>query len=125
MVVDVPADIPVLQRGQYVVEALGRCAACHTPRNILSGLDPGAWMAGGRAPEGHGRIRNITPHADGIGDWSETDIVYSVETGFTSEFDSFASTMAGVQLNMAQLSEADRQAIAAYLKHIPAIAFSQ
>ena len=122
MVVDVPADDPVLLRGRYLVEALGHCAACHTPRNILGGPDLGSWMAGGAAPEGQGRIPNITPHPDGIGDWSLTDIVYSLETGFTPEFDSFGSTMADVQLNMAQLPEADRQAIAAYLKHIPGIA---
>ena len=122
MVVDVPADNTVLQRGRYLVEALGHCSACHTPRNIFGGPDLGAFLAGGPTPEGKGRIPNITPHADGIGDWTETDIVYSLETGFTPEFDSFGFTMADVQLNMAQLSESDRAAIAAYLKHIPAVA---
>ncbi|MEP0940742.1 MAG: cytochrome c [Rhizobiaceae bacterium] len=122
MVVDVPADNEVLNRGRYLVEALGHCAACHTPRNILGGPDLGAWMAGGATPDGKGRIPNITPHADGIGGWSETDIIYSLETGFTPEFDSFGSTMADVQLNMAQLPDSDRAAIAAYLKYIPSVA---
>ena len=122
MVVDIPADNAVLNRGRYLVEALGHCSACHTPRNILGGPDSSAFLAGGPAPEGQGRIPNITPHETGIGDWTETDIVYSLETGFTPEFDSFGSTMADVQLNMARLPESDRAAIAAYLKHIPAVA---
>ncbi|MEO0546086.1 MAG: cytochrome C, partial [Pseudomonadota bacterium] len=47
---------------------------------------------------------------------------YSLESGFTPEFDSFGSTMADVQLNMAKLPASDREAIALYLKSIPSVA---
>ena len=105
--------------GRYLVEALGHCGECHTPRNVIGGPKADRRLAGGPSPEGDGTIPNITPHADGIGGWSVKDIVYSLETGFTPEFDSFGSSMTSVQQNMAKLTDEDRQAIAAYLKSIP------
>ena len=125
MVIDVPQDNAVLQRGRYLVEALAHCGECHTPRNALGGPKFSAWLAGGISPEGNAKIPNITPHADGIGSWDEKDIAYSLESGFTPEFDSFGSTMVDVQLNMARLPASDREAIAAYLKTIPAVASGQ
>lgn len=110
-----------MQRGRYLVEALGHCGECHTPRNFIGGLDKSRWLGGGVAPEGNEKIPNITPHTDGIGDWSIGDIADSLKTGFTPEFDSFGSSMADVQLNMAKLSDQDRDAIAAYLKAVPAV----
>ncbi len=111
-------DNPVLRRGRYLVEALGHCGECHTPRNVIGGPDKSRWMAGGIGPEGKEKIPNITPHKDGIGAWSEVDISYALESGFTPEFDSFGSSMVDVQENMARLPETDRKAIAAYLKAI-------
>ncbi|MEM7091250.1 MAG: cytochrome c, partial [Pseudomonadota bacterium] len=40
------AGEPELERGRYLVEALGHCAECHTPRTALGGLDRSAWLAG-------------------------------------------------------------------------------
>ena len=62
---------------------------------------------------------NITPSDDGIGDWSEDDIAYLLETGNTPDFDVIGESMAPVQENMAQLTAADRKAIAAYIKSLP------
>lgn len=111
-----------LLRGRYLVEALGHCAECHTPRNPIGGLKSARWLAGGAAPEGGGKIPNITPHDSGIGSWSEGDIVYYLESGFTPDFDSVGGTMTSVQQNMAKLPKADLEAIAAYLKAVPAVA---
>jgi len=107
-----------LERGRYLVEALGHCAECHTPRNALGGLDTGRWMAGAPSPDGRGRIPNITPAAL---DWSEVDIAAYLKTGFTPDFDSAGGEMAEVVQNMSNLSDADLAAIAAYLKAIPAV----
>lgn len=112
----------ILQKGQYLVEALAHCGACHTPRDALGGRDRTRAMGGAIAPDGKGKIPNITSHADGIADWSQTDLADSLATGFTPEYDSFGSTMADVQLNMARLSDDDRQAIAAYIKSLPPVA---
>ncbi|WP_202815301.1 cytochrome c [Aureimonas sp. AU12] len=123
-VVALPADASELvNRGQYLVEGPGHCGECHTPRQFggLGGLDHANWLAGGPAPEGRGRIPNITP-GGAIADWSEGDIATYLETGFTPDFDSVGGSMVEVQHNMAKLPAEDRQAIAAYLKAVPAVA---
>lgn len=112
---------PGLARGQYLVESITHCGECHTPRNAIGGPNNDRWLAGGVSPEGKERIPNITPHKDGVGGWSVDDIVNSLETGFTPEFDSFGSSMADVQENMAKLPISDLQAIAAYLKSVPPV----
>ncbi len=119
-VIDV-GDDPQLQRGRYLVEAMAHCAECHTPRDFTGGLETGRWMAGAPNPSGRGGIPNISPHENGIASWSAEDIVNSLETGFTPEFDSFGGSMVAVQENMAKLSRSDLEAIAAYLKAIPAV----
>lgn len=118
-VVDLGADDAVLARGQYLVEGLGHCGECHTPRDFAGGLKKGSWLAGAPNPDGRGRIPNITPGGT-IADWSEADIAYYLESGFTPDFNSVGGSMADVQENMAKLPASDRDAIAAYLKAIPA-----
>lgn len=113
------ADAEV-KRGQYLVEGPGHCGECHTPRNALGGLDTSKWLAGGPNPEGEGRIPNITPGSSTIGKWSKDEIAAYLETGFTPDFDSVGGSMVEVQKNMAELPASDRNAIAAYLKAIPA-----
>ena len=49
----------------------------------------------------------------------EDDIAYLLETGNTPDFDVIGESMAPVQENMAQLTAADRKAIAAYIKSLP------
>ncbi|MBV2142619.1 cytochrome c [Falsochrobactrum sp. TDYN1] len=114
-----------VKRGQYLSEALGHCGECHTPRNIIGGLKTNQWMAGSLSPEtgsdgSKGIVPNITSGEGGIDSWSENDIAYALQSGFTPDFDSLGGSMADVVANMAQLTDADREAIAAYLKAIPA-----
>src|SRR5690606_35797779 len=109
-----------VKRGQYLVEGPGHCGECHTPRDILGGLKTDQWLAGGPNPEGEGRVPDITPREGGFGSWSAGDIASYLETGFTPDFDSVGGSMVAVQKNMAALSKEDRDAIAAYLKAIPA-----
>lgn len=109
-----------VRHGQYLVEGPGHCGECHTPRNMIGGLETSKWLAGGPNPEGEGRIPNITPGSDTIGKWSKEEIAAYLETGFTPDFDSVGGSMVEVQKNMAELPAADRAAIAAYLKAIPA-----
>ena len=105
--------------GQYLVEGPGHCGECHSPRNALGGTDKTRWLAGAVAAEGEGVVPNITPGEGGIGDWSASEISGYLETGFTPDYDSVGGAMVDVQKNMAKLSPADREAIAAYLKAVP------
>jgi mono/diheme cytochrome c family protein len=118
-VVAVDAGDEVLARGRYLVEGLGHCGECHTPRDLSGGLKRGRWLAGAPNPDGKGRIPNITGGEGGIGSWSAADVAYYLETGFTPDFDSVGGSMADVQRNIAMLTGDDRAAIAAYLKSIP------
>lgn len=111
----------MVKRGQYLVEGPGHCGECHTPRNALGGFLSEKWLAGGPNPEGEGSIPNITPGSKSMGSWSEGDIVTYLESGFTPDYDSVGGSMVEVQKNMAELTAADREAIAAYLKAIPAV----
>lgn len=101
------------RRGRYLVEGLGHCAECHTPRNALGGLERDRWLAGGPVPGGKGSYPNITPAKLR---WSEADVVEYLQSGFTPDFDSAGGQMALVVENMAQLPAEDRAAIAAYLQ---------
>ena len=114
-----PSDTPELERGRYLVEALGHCAECHTPRNALGGLKTDLWMSGAPNPSGEGRIPNITPAAL---DWSAGEIAEYLSSGFTPEFDMAGGEMAAVIRNISQLSDDDRTAIAAYVKALPPVA---
>lgn len=109
---------PAQTRGRYLVEALGHCGECHTPRNALGGLQRGKWLSGAPNPDGKGRVPNITP---GKLKWDEADIAYYLETGFTPEFDSVGGHMVSVVDNLGHLPASDRAAIAAYLKRVPPV----
>lgn len=106
---------PEEMRGRYLVEALGHCGECHTPRGALGGLQTDRWLAGGPTPDGKGRFPNITP---GTLDWSEADIAEYLNSGFTPEYDSAGGHMALVVENTAHLLAEDRAAMAAYLKRV-------
>ncbi len=66
-------------------------------------------------------VPHLTPHSDGLADWSERDIVRYLKSGFTPEYDTAGGSMAEVQENLARLPDADREAIAAYLKALPPV----
>ena len=105
-----------LERGRYLVEALGHCGECHTPRNTLGGLDYSRWLHGAPTPDGKGKVPALTP--DKL-DWSALDIASYLATGFTPEYDVAGGHMADVVQNLAHLPESDLQAITAYLKALP------
>lgn len=109
-------------RGAFLVEGLGHCAECHSPRDPLGGIITAKRFAGGPDPEGKSRVPNITPHADGIAGWSQGDMAIFLKTGETPGFYSTGGSMKSVIRNTAELSDADRAAMAAYLVSLPPIA---
>lgn len=107
-----------LERGTYLVEVLGHCGECHTPRDLLGGLLNGQRMAGSRAS---GSLApNITPHmAEGLGQWSEAGWTFFLKSGFKPDFDNVQGKMAVViREGTAQLSDADRALMAVYLRSL-------
>lgn len=114
-----PARPAAWQRGAYLANGPGHCAECHSPRNVLGGIEAGQRFAGGPDPEGEGWVPNITQK--GLASWSENDIAYVLETGDTPDGDSVGGNMTKVVKNTAQLSAQDRAAIATYIKSLPPV----
>ncbi|HMM88159.1 c-type cytochrome [Bradyrhizobium sp.] len=110
---------PSWNHGAYLVNGLGHCAECHSPRNFLGGIVDAQRFAGGPNPEGEGWVPNITQKR--LGDWSAKDIAYFLETGQTPDGDTAGGSMVRVIRNMSQLSAEDRAAIAEYLKSLPPV----
>ncbi|MGF6313174.1 mono/diheme cytochrome c family protein [Bradyrhizobium sp. i1.8.4] len=106
-------------RGAYLVNSLGHCAECHSPRNFLGGIVSGQRFAGGPDPEREGWVPNITEK--GLSDWSVKDIAYFLESGQMPDGDSAGGSMVRVIRNTSQLSSSDRAAIAEYIKSLPPV----
>ena len=104
-------------RGAYLVNGPGHCAECHSPRNVLGGIESDKRFSGGPNIEGKGWVPNITQK--GIADYSENDIAYLLETGQMPDGDSVGGPMRAVIRNTSQLPAADREAMAVYLKSLP------
>lgn len=113
-------------RGAYLVEALGHCGACHSPRNFLGAERASAAFTGGRhfdeIPDG--RIRswsavNLTSAPSGLGPWSVEDIKAYLEAGLNAYAASFGPMNDVIMNSTRHLADADLQAIAVYLKSLP------
>jgi mono/diheme cytochrome c family protein len=114
-----PARSALWNRGAYLVNGPGHCAECHSPRNPLGGIVAAQRFAGGPNPEGEGWVPNITQQA--LADYSEKDIAYLLETGNTPDGDSVGGAMTAVIRNTSQLAPENRNAMAHYIKSLPAV----
>jgi mono/diheme cytochrome c family protein len=113
------ASPPNQDRGAYLVEALGHCGACHTPKNFLGADKSGASMHGGK-------IQNwLAPNSTrdkrtGMGNWSEDEIVEYLQTGRNARALAAGPMAEVVEYSTSKLNESDLHAIASYLKRLPA-----
>ncbi|MGI4880534.1 MAG: c-type cytochrome [Janthinobacterium lividum] len=107
-------------RGAYLVEALGHCGECHTPRNLIFGLKGGDKFAG--AVTQGWKAYNITSDArSGIGGWSVDALAAYLATGYAAGHGAASGSMAeAVDLSLRHLTPADLRRMAVYLKSVPA-----
>jgi mono/diheme cytochrome c family protein len=112
----------IYNRGAYLVTALAHCGECHTPRNWFGATEPSRFLAGtSHGPDGKA-VPNITPDSEtGIGKWSDDDIMTLLKDGQTPDFDFVGGAMTEVVKNTARLTDADRRAIAVFLRSVPAV----
>ena len=106
-------------RGAYLVNGPGHCAECHSPRDMFGGVIPSLRFTGGPSPDGNGGVPNITQFK--LKDWSQADIAGVLENGLTPDADSVGGNMVEVVRNTEHLTAADRAAMAAYIKSLPAV----
>jgi mono/diheme cytochrome c family protein len=113
-----------IERGKYLV-TLGGCGDCHTPGTFLGRPDKERLLAGsdvGFAVPGLGVFpgRNLTPDREtGIGNWSTQEIVTAITSGKRPDGRILDPIMPWMALS--RLTPSDANAIAAYLKSIPAV----
>jgi mono/diheme cytochrome c family protein len=115
------AQSPV-ERGKYLVEVIGACGNCHTPKGPAGEL-PGKHMAGGfviKEPFGEAITPNITPDREtGIGGWSDAEIIRAIREGKGRDGRTLGPPMPYWLYR--DLSDTDVKAIVAYLRTVPAI----
>lgn len=113
-----------IKRGEYLATIMD-CTGCHTPGALIGKPEQARALAGsaiGFAIPDLGIFYppNLTPDREtGIGTWSETDIVKAVRTGVTPSGRTLVPVMP--YPSYARLTDADAQALAAYLKSLKPI----
>jgi mono/diheme cytochrome c family protein len=111
-------------RGAYLVEALGHCGECHTPRNLFQALNNRAKFAG--TVQAGWRAYNITSdRTGGLGAWSDADIVHYLSLGHADGHGTAAGPMGeAVDESLSRLTRADIAAMVTYLRSVPAVVTS-
>lgn len=114
---------PATERGRYLVDALGHCGECHTPRDWAGVPDRGRYLAGTRDGPGGEKVPNITPDREhGIGKWDADDLDHFLQSGELPNGDYAGSLMTEVIDNAtSKLTPADRSALVRYLRSIRAL----
>jgi mono/diheme cytochrome c family protein len=119
-----PADYDEAEaRGAYLVEALSHCGECHTLRDRFGVKIADKTLSGTvDGPDGE-KVPNITPDpATGIGEWSNEDVLRVLANGLLPDFDAVGGAMGEVvRSTTSRLTNADRAAIAAYLRRVPPV----
>ena len=118
-----PAKSEIWNRGAYLVEGLGHCGACHSPRNALEAERPGAYLAGGLAEGWEAPPLTSLSHAPIP--WSEDELFAYLRTGESRFHGVAAGPMAPVVKELAGLPDQDIRAMAVYLSSFNADAISK
>ncbi|HEY0286787.1 MAG TPA: cytochrome c [Pseudomonas sp.] len=117
---------PQIARGAYLVQGLGHCGSCHTPREVTlqeKALDDtgAAYLSGGQVIDGWLAVNLRGNPADGLGNWSAEDIVATLRSARSATHAVLGGAMGDVVVHSTQhLNDGDLQAVAAYLKTLPA-----
>jgi mono/diheme cytochrome c family protein len=112
-----PGATQVQSRGAYLVQDLGHCGECHTPRNFLGASKKDRYLAGGKGPDGK-NVPNLTPTR--LEKLSDADLKDLLTSGTYPDGDLPAEAMAEVIRNTtSQLTAQDLDSLIAYLRSQP------
>jgi len=107
-------------RGAYLIEALGHCSDCHSPRNFLGGIDKSKEFSGA-LNDGWFGVDLTSDIATGLGSWTVDEIATYLKTGASKgKTTAFGPMAEYVRTSTSQLSDADLRAMGEYIKSIPA-----
>ena len=106
-----------VNRGAYIVESLGHCGSCHTPRGL--GMNEKALDSGDDKFLAGGSLNNWdVPSLRGVPHWSEQEIVDYLQTGRNDKAAVGGEMTSVVEHSSSHMTDADLKAIAAYLKFL-------
>lgn len=115
-----PKRSAVVNRGDYLVNVLGHCGECHTPRNFLGGPKRARHLAGTPKTANDGGVSNLTPA--NLKKWNDTELADFLQSGMTSDGDVTGERMGEVVRNTtSRLTAQDLASVVAYLRVLPAI----
>jgi mono/diheme cytochrome c family protein len=114
-----PSKDPQWNRGAYLVEALGHCGECHTPRNVMFGLNQNKRFAG--AEQVGWLAYNLTNDPiHGLGRWSDAQLEQYLAAGHADGHGPASGPMAeAVEYSLRHLSPEDIHAMVTYLRSVP------
>jgi len=106
-------------RGGYLVEGLGHCSDCHSPRNLMGGIEKSKAFQGA-VIDGWFALDLTSDISTGLGSWSAEELATYFKTGVAKDKTTTLGPMAEVIRNsLSYLTDADRLAMAEYLKSLP------
>ncbi|HJV53889.1 MAG TPA: cytochrome c [Noviherbaspirillum sp.] len=107
-------------RGAYLVQGLGHCNACHTPRNIFGATEESGELRGAMIPMLNWYASSLTGETDtGLGSWAIPQIAQLLKTGVSSRGAVSGPMAEVVRESLQYLSDDDIRAMALYLKRLP------
>ena len=116
-------------RGRYLAEALAHCSACHSPRNALGAEDSKAPYGGGLLVDlvevdkyREWSAPNLSSSAGGLGAWHKDELADYLHTARNRFLESFGPMNEVIMNSTRYLQRDDVDAMAVYLKSLPAIA---
>jgi mono/diheme cytochrome c family protein len=120
-----PSQSTAWNRGAYLVQGLGHCGECHTPRNFLGAADTEFALTGASYLERvEGKLStwsaaNLTGASDGLAMWSNEDIADYLKLGFSHRAGVFGPMNKVVVNSTRHLTDDDIAAMTLYLKSLP------
>jgi len=115
-----PPQTAQWKRGEYLVNGLGHCGACHTPRNRFGG-ETAVLLGGAHIPGQAAYAPSLRdPQEAGLSQWSSKDIVALLQTGVAPKGSTSGLMSEVVRHSTQYLTAADAQAMAEYLRSLPA-----
>ena len=108
-----PTQSELWNRGAYLVEGLGHCSACHSPRNAFGAERQSAYLSGGHAEGWEAPPLTSLSHAPIP--WDEDELYAYLRKGESRFHGVAAGPMAAIVTDLANLPDRDIRAMAAYL----------
>lgn len=107
-------------RGAYLVQGLGHCSTCHTPRDAFGGSPANASLAGGTIPVLNWHASSLgADTAAGLGAWTQGDIADLLKTGVSRRGAVYGPMSDVVGGSLQYLAQADIDAMSLFLKSAP------